>query len=99
MEEIKEEINSSKKTRRDYIREYKQSRRASDPEYERVMSKNYNRISYDRRSGKLNNDVLTKYGVLYSNYMNIHEELQHIKLLNKPDIKEDLIKMIQDILG
>jgi uncharacterized protein YifE (UPF0438 family) len=93
-----ETTTNQSKSRREYIKVYKRNRRLENEEYERVMSKNYNRISYDKRVGKINNEVLSKYGILYSNYMNIHEELQHIKLLNKPDIKEDLIKMIQDIL-
>lgn len=94
MEDIKQQ------RRREYIKEYKKNRREDNLDYENALANSYNRISYYRKKGIVDNDLYDSVKILYPSFYSIRNELQTIKLLDKNgSAKEQLLKMIQDILG
>jgi hypothetical protein len=94
-----EEVKDLKKTKREYMREYKRNKKLENAEYEKAIAKNYNKISYDKKVGKIDQDLFEKYSILYPNMVIIKEQLHYINLLDKNNVKNDIIKMLDEILG
>jgi len=89
---------SSAEYRREYIKAYKNGKRTANPIYEQALSSNYNKIGYDRRKGLLNEELLTKYGVLYPSITEIKKQLEMIVLLNRGLFKDDILALVNEIL-